>query len=161
MLTKADAPHLLLRVAANVACVVIWAAVIGVILLTLAGCMTGSEYLVKINPATGEGTATLTKAALVEPVSGSKVMESEVVEPEDGGGWGGLLWSGIALATGIAFPRTRRNLGGIVSAIADVDLKRAGKHVASLTPFFGSPTEALPPAQKHIVMTANPARTDP
>lgn len=64
----------------------------------LFGCMSGSEYQVRINPATGEGTATLSKVALVEPVAGNAVLESEVIPVEESGGWLGLA---LAALTGV------------------------------------------------------------
>jgi hypothetical protein len=116
MLTKTEAPHLLLRVAANVACVVIWAAVIGIILLTLAGCMTGSEYALKINPATGEGTATLVKTALVEPLTGTKISEADVRPPEEGGGWLGLVGLALTAVGGLqlAGPKSWANWAAVL-----------------------------------------------
>lgn len=71
-------------------------------------------------------------------------------------------WAQAAVGVGVALaaPRTRRNLLGAASALLRGEGKRAGVHLAALTPFVGSPVEALPKAQQEIIETANPARTD-
>lgn len=63
------------------------------------------------------------------------------------------LWLQIITGLGVAIaaPRTRRNLVGAVGALASGEGKRAAAHVAALTPFVGSPTEALPEAQRGII----------
>ena len=68
MMTEADVPHRALRVAGNVIAVTLWAAVLAVVLLAVmsaSGCASDSAYRIQINPATGEGTATLTETVSV------------------------------------------------------------------------------------------------
>lgn len=83
-----------------------WALVLvltGVLLFLVFGCASPSEYRIQLNPATGEGTATLSKTALVEPVSGAKVSESEVNVPAGGGGPGliGILGTVLTVVGGL------------------------------------------------------------
>lgn len=71
-------------------------AALGVALAMCAGCIgVPSEYVIKLNPATGEGIAALSKVSVIEPVSGSHLMQSDVTEPEAGMGWLGII--GLAL----------------------------------------------------------------
>jgi hypothetical protein len=146
MLTKTEAPHWLLRVAANVLCVVMWAVVGLICLLAIAGCVAVDT------PPTAEEPDGGTAYALAWPAGEDGQPDTE----------GFPLWAKIAVAAATAFaaPRTRRNLVGAAAALMSGEVKRAGIHVAAgLTPFWGSPPEALPKAQREAIVEVSAGAT--
>lgn len=123
--------------------VAIVVAVAVVACFVLFGCAGDSEYAIKIDPVTGQGTATLTKVALVVPVVGLKMAEAGVVEPPPGMSlWGivGLALGGSTLLTSL-FPKEQAIWEMLFTP--GVPLKQKAQGLAALPlPVINSPPAA-------------------
>lgn len=150
---------------------------LGIALLALTACHTPSEYAVKINPATGEGTATLTKVALVEPMAGNALTDVEVVPIEESGGWLGLAVTALTVVGGLQFagPKSWANWANLLrpgaswkSTLQSLAANAGIAHTpAAAKPNIQSQADAQDAAeaavapQAVVVVPAKPDRSDP